>query len=234
MKGLRYLVTLLIGAILTGCIMPGPVRNCEDIALTPLQSLMYEPMSAEQTAQQISEIFQLSIEAVTVNRIEAPSTAAPWLNKTYHMGDVLVSWSKATARYVLHTRDNRMHSVGVAYDEAAPSADQVIKCLGAPEKYWSYYSLGPVAPTKRLADLFMFYPALGIDARALKSGSGEQPPRFDGAASVIEISLVPPGAEEDVIARFLSNRSPDMQGQITEQLRPWPEKWEDIVVEMPR
>ncbi len=231
MTKLWCLFALLFSMTLAGCTTIGPVRSCDEIALSALQPLMHEAMPAERVVEQIRKIYQLPPESVTVHRVEALSTAAPWLNEKYQVGDTIVSWGKDEARYVLTIGNERITGIGVMYDQHAPSTDQVIRCLGTPEKYWAFYSPGPL-PTKRLAQLHMFFPASGVIASAVRFGDGERPPRFDGNARVPDFLFVPPGSGEEAIARFLSDRPDDMRQQIAQQLKPWPGNWEDIVIEI--
>lgn len=228
------LFALLASVTLASCITVGSTRSCEEITLTALQPLMHETMPVEQVVEQIRAAYQLPLEAVTVNRIEALSTVAPWLNEKVLVGDVSILWGRDGVRYALTIRNQRVLDVSVVYDQRQPSIDDVIRCLGKPDQYWGYYSLGPTPLTYRVASLSMLFTASKFIVTASRAGRDEQPPRFDGSARVVMLQFLPQDPGEKLIARFLADWPSSMREQIAQQLRPWPEKWEDIVVEVPR
>lgn len=228
------LLILLVSVILAGCITARPTRSCDEIALTALRPLMFETMSTEQAFEYIRTAYQLSPEVVTINRVEALSTVAPWLNETVLVGDVGISWGRDGIRYMLTIKNQRVLDVTIVYDQRPPSIDDVIRCLGKPDRYWGYYSLGPTPLTHRVASLSMLYTTSAFIVTASKAGHGEQPPHFDGNAIVVMVQYLPQDLGERLIARFLADWPRNMREQIAQHLRPWPEKWEDIVVEMPR
>jgi hypothetical protein len=229
-KGFLWLLPFLTLAV-AACASVQTSPTCDQLALPSLRALMQDEIPGEQVATQIGMALQMPPEAISLHKVEALSTSAPWLNTEIEVGDVSATWGIGDVRYGATLRDRRIIKLGVAHGANPPSLAQVIQCLGSPEGYWARSYVGPQPTTRRLAQLYLYYESLGVLATASRYGYGAQSASFDGHDPVVGFAFVPPIPADSVMGRLTSSWDPTERAKFKLGLKPWPEEWKDIFVE---
>jgi hypothetical protein len=222
---------ILLGLALAGCTAVGPERACDEIGVPSIRHLMGSPVPVEQLQEQIASTYHIPADAISKDKVEALSTSVPWTNANRRVGDTWLSWRKDGVAYGLLVRDQALDYLYLRFEQRPPSAEQAIQCFGKPDGYWAYFY--PGNPTRRLTSLHLFYKTLGITVWADQYRSDARPSQFDDNTPIGELVFVPPSPATDVMHRMLDPTESALVDQVENQVRPWPERWQDIIVETP-
>ncbi len=209
-------LVLVVGLLLSGCAPYRSSRTCEEIRAANLRAVIQGSTSVEQAVTRVAETFRVAGEDVKVTRAYDDPDLAD------------VSWRANGVRYLISMHSSSILWGSMAYESNAPSADQVIECLGAPETYWAFF-YPPAAGESldRVAALDLFYPALGVLCYLKKSGLGDRPPRFDGGVPVYTVAFVPLGPPDEVMEQLLYQGNEE---RIRREMKPWPGDWKEVEV----
>ncbi len=214
-------LVLVAGLLLAGCAPYRSSRTCEQIRAANLRALVGEAMSVEQAVARVTETFHVAGEDVKVTRAYDDPDFAD------------VRWRVDGVSYRITLRSSRILLASMEYESNAPSADQVIGCLGAPDRYWAvYYPPLPGGPLAvfRVAYLNFYFPALGITCRGEKRGLGDRPPRFDGGVPIDGFLFVPLGPPDEVMDQLMMGEG--NEERIKREMKPWPGDWSQVEVHL--
>jgi hypothetical protein len=208
---------LFFALLLTACnLLTTSQPNCDQIAGLTLRGFLFKEINPEQLQSSIAEKFNLRNEMISAQPVGA---------------DWLLDWNKGGVFYSMSTEGKVTSRAYVVYEQGAPSADQLIQCLGTPSRYWAYYTRS--VPGHEL-DLYLLFPNQGILGEGAKYGdyNAIQPPPLDGNILLGSLSYVKPGSDEEVLRRVLSPQLVDVEKAVREDFKPWPGAWKDIVIEI--
>ncbi len=209
------LLVLVAGLALGGCVPHRSSRTCEEISAANLRALIEETTSEEQAVRRVTEAFRVAAKDLTITR-------AP--NNPDHFD---LSWRVNGVQYVIVMLSSKVLEARMTYESNPPSADEVIQCLGAPDRYWAYY-YPPFESARRLTELHFFFPALGISCWGHKYGTGDRPPQFDGGAAMEIFDFVPLGPPDEVMNQLIGEGQAE---RIREQMKRWPGDWQEVEVQ---
>lgn len=212
---MRYCVYLLLVFLLAAC-TPVKQYSCDQISAAALRSILLKETSIEQLLAWIAQAYHVPPQNV---RIDADQRQA---------FQILV-WEADSISYTIHMRGSVPTGAMIWYNSGPPSASQLIDCLGAPGRYRASYKRD-VEATK--LELEMLFPELSIQARGWKffyfHWFRQQTPAIDGTFPVYQLSVGKLISVEEMFGQ--APRSDQAESEL-HQFKPWPEKWEDIVIE---
>jgi hypothetical protein len=213
----RHLPLLICVALcLSACNESPPVESCDQISQLSLRAILPLAIADDDMPGLVSEKFGVSESDVLVRPAAEGSD---------------VRWTSSGVTYELLVKSGRITLARVSHKSAAPSGDMVLRCLGNPDEYWAYYYPMPTF-TRRIAQLNLFYPAIGAACWITKYGSGDTPPSFGPYDTIAACDFVPVDPAEQVLPLLLSDLlGPTARDYIEQQLKPWPGNWQGINVE---
>ncbi len=235
MKNIQVAALLITGMLLVSCTRQVPTLSCEDMTFTALKPALIKPTSADELATQVRDTLQLPSGAVGVATVDPTSATAlpPMWATLVAEGGASLTWRQDGNTYNIQLSGmGNVEEVRIVLSaQSRLSIDQAIKCLGRPVKYWGYvYTPAGRSPQHREASLVIFYSETGYSVIASSSGSDEHPPAFDREAHVSQIRYIPPDGNPDVVTEFIDKWGSAGFPAISEQIRPWPDRWEDLII----
>jgi len=200
--------------------------------------------SVKQRSCSCNEISAAALRSVLLKETTIEQLLA-WIAQEYHVlpqnvrSDVdqrrafqILVWDANDVSYTIHMRGSVPTGAIIWYNSRPPSASQVIDCLGAPEQYGASYKRD-VEATK--FELELLFPKSNIRASGWKFFYGQfrytrlQPPAIDGTFPIYRLSVGELISAEEMLGQA---PHPDQAESESRQFKPWPGKWEDIVVEI--
>lgn len=212
-RRLSILLALVAGLVLAACVPYRSSRTCEEISAANLRALIGETTSEEQAVRRVTEALHIAPKDLTITR-------AP--NNPEHFD---LSWRVNGVQYVIVILSSKVLEASMTYESNPPSADEIIQCLGAPDRYWAYY-YPPFETPRRLTELHFYFPTLGISCWGHKYGTGDRPPQFDGGTAMDLFDFVPLGSPSEVMDQLVE-RAPK---RARDELEPWPGDWREVEV----
>ena len=219
MRRLLYLVVVLLAA---SCIYVRPEQmSCDETRV--LQEQIGRNIPVESFRTWISEKYQLARESVTAEAFE------------YGGAHYYVSWQKGRIAYTAWLSATSIEEVSI--DGEFASLDRIMACLGKPAQYRASYT--DDIPGTHL-NLNLFFSDQGAFAYGYEfyRSRPKLPPSINGDFPIASIMFMKPRSTEEIVFRIFGggNRSgaADIHEQVLKEVKPWPEKWTDIVVTVPR
>ncbi|HYN89305.1 MAG TPA: hypothetical protein VER55_12275, partial [Ardenticatenaceae bacterium] len=117
----------------------------------------------------------------------------------------------------------------VEWGSQQPTGNQILECFGPPESYSATHRLGA---SRWYFELDLVYSYEGLVVTLYRATGGPQPPAFDGNAPMTYLSVVRPGSAEAVLRDAYSSQAETLVQPKVTALKPWPDTWEEIVVEV--
>ena len=110
-----------------------------------------------------------------------------------------------------------------------PSAECVVSCLGAPERYRAYFTRS--IPGHK-SSFQMLFPSQGTWASGTRfyGLSQEQPPRIAGSFPTYYFRFAVPGTSEDLLHKIYGSTS--VYEGVVDQFKPWPTDWNGIEIDI--
>jgi hypothetical protein len=226
-RAVVMLFAVMIG--MNGCVETTAPRPCEQISQTAIRSIIQDPTSVERARQRVVVSFGIPPADVSIHPLTEGEPPAEIKALPLEQGSD-IDWQHDGVKYEMVIEGTQVAAVRATYESNAPSGSALIQCLDAPGKYFARHYPG-AAGTRRLAELTLFFPAIGADCRIDKY-SADDPPHFDANDPIAACDFVPVSQPDQVISRLVKelaalNAAVWMEGQ----LKPWLGDWQNIVVE---
>ncbi len=215
------LLLLLIVLMTAGCsTVRTPIavsQPCKVIDASGLRSLLAQTAPPEEMRMRIAKAVGVSVNEVEFNLHEHQSA--------------FLGIKRDGIAYALRMQGVQPVRVSVSFD-LPPTAGAVIECLGAPRAYRARYALGQDGTNHPLS-IHLFIPNQGAAVYAYTYGKAIPPPALDDSIPVSSIEYVLPARDENLtIARLLEGYGQEYRKLLESQLKPWPEAWENIQVDI--
>jgi hypothetical protein len=210
----RFLLLVSIASVLIGCNIGWPPRSCAEIAPPGIRELLARPALPNEAPARIAQVFGLQ-----------PGQVHFYPDAAQQGG---YAWDKDQVRGGLITRNSQPQAITLIYSAQMPSVDAVMRCLGAPDKYRAYYTWGV---ERHQLSFELYYATQGVRAGAYEFSDSKDSPRSSGdigAMGMMYFLFVQPGTLTETMQRLTADLSPEAIGQ----LKPWPGKWEDLVIDV--
>lgn len=219
MRKLLYLVVVLLAA---SCIYVRPEQmSCDEMKV--LQGQIGRNITVESFRTWISEKYQLARESVTAEVFE------------YGGAHYYVKWQRGRFAYTTWLSATSVEEVSI--DGELASLERVMACLGKPAQYRASYT-DDIPGTHLSLDLFFSDQGALVYGYEFYRSRPKLPPPISGDFPTTGIFFMKPRSTEEMVFRIFGggNRSgaADIHEQILKEVKPWPEKWADIVVAVPR
>jgi hypothetical protein len=209
----QYILLILVALCAGACEAWQPARTCNDVSAHILRNIVQQPGSPVEVRRQIADGYGLAQEQVLMT-----SRA----NETYYQ------WTKDNVDGNIGIGGMRPAEAGLYYRSRPPSIATVTGCLGTPDYYRAYYQRGGPEVSWNLLSLYLYFAHQGVLSVAYMHGSGKEPPKLNMGLPVQDFKYVPMVSLEDTMAQLNENYSAEFR----QQIKPWPGKLEDIVVEV--
>jgi hypothetical protein len=213
---MRRLACVVLALLLVGCrLMARGQVSCDRIKV--LQAQVGTETSLDQFRQWIRQTYSFVLGDSWVDSIRE--------------GEVhIVRWRKLEVDYTAVLEHLMIVDVAVSFPGGVISPEDVIGCLGQPERYRASYNSDIPGYALHLDLLFPDHGVLAGGATWLRSRPREPPP-IDRGHPIQDLRFVLPGTAEQVLYEVYGAWA-DVYEQMLKEYKPWPEKWEDIVIEI--
>ncbi len=221
MKHFSLLVAacLLLLACTVG--LPRQAMTCDEIASNALRALNFEGLNPETMLQWIETNYGVDESAMA--RLDAVG----------YPNHLSLAWEPQgnSYKYLIDFDENRLIAFHVWWQRRrAPTADEVISCLGVPELYRATYLAGS---HQNILTLELWYLEQGIVVRHVNAErpGRNQPPPLDENILGSSMTVVQPGSVEEIAEKEVIPISGNHSLSVY-PLKPWPGTWENIEVEV--
>lgn len=213
------LVLLVLALSLTACSAVVPKRlDCDQITDPVLRAQIGKQFALENFTTWVSEAYRVSRESI---QIVAAGTGE----------EISLYWKVDDLEYTAVINASGLDSAALRYDQlSAPTAAEVIACLGKPEQYSARYGL--ISEGGPQLNLDLLFPAQGVFAWGLRyfGMNTKQPPAITADFPINSLVFKQPSSV-DKLARFLCwDATSDVCQQIVNSYKPWPGHWEAIEI----
>ncbi len=212
-RNLLLIVLAVVGLAFAACRLLTPQRSCDEITAPGLRGLMEQSLSSADMRSRITALYHLSPDQVR----EESSGAG-----------IQIRWTKDGVDVTAELRDSRIWLAEFYYRERPPSAEHVIDCIHEPDSYWARYRSSPSSLSNAL-DFELYFLSAGVLAIGQLDTTGKQAPRPSGTIAMNDILVAPVDSRDKTFARLTEIRLP---AELVQQIKPWPGKWENLVVEI--
>lgn len=209
----KFLLSLLIGIWLFGCVSSVPARTCAEFLAPDLHVLLAQPMSPEEIRTKIASLYNLPLD-----QVEASSGGFSW-KKDGITGNLITEHPFGL---------KAPPSISIEYTEHPPTTQQVLDCLGTPDLYLYWYHAPPGTGYRPILDFDLYFVLQGIRAHVAQLGERNQPPRLDGTNPVVELYYAQPDSREKTMEQLTLLIPAERKAKI----KPWPGSWKDIVIDI--
>ena len=217
----RKVVYLILILLLVSCADFGRKRlSCEELTL--LRAQVGKEFSLESFRLWVHETYRVPLESIWI------ATTKDGQVHIAHWGDPNRTYYSAT----LEAMAGQLVVDDITFGGVRGSADGIVACLGEPGLYSASYKFDPPANANAL-HVRLLFPEQGVLASGAKffRSRPKQPPPIRGDFPIDFIRFFRPGTAEQILDRLFGG-SPALYEQALQEHKPWPGKWEDIVVEI--
>lgn len=209
----KFLMPLLVGIWLFGCVSSAPKRPCPEILASDLHALLAQSVSPEETRAKIASLYNLPL-----NQVEPSSGGFGWKK------DGIIGNFVTEHPFILKNPP----AVSIEYTNDLPTSQQILNCLGTPDSYGAWYLATPASGYAPFLIFDMYFVKQGILARVIQAGKRNQPPGLDGTNPTRNIYYVLPDSSEKTMERLTWTISTERKAKI----KPWPGSWKDLVIDI--
>jgi hypothetical protein len=221
---MKYLVYLFLILMLAGCtVSPLERPNCNEIV--NLRAQIGKAISPDSFREWVSQTYHIPLETITVDVLENRQRHVVHWNEVSRVWSI-VKWEEVVQVWYSATIE------GLVVDDirvagGSVPASKVLACLGEPARYRARYER--IVEGNQLS-FDLLFPDQGIladGARFFRSDL-RQPPPISDAFPLTGFIFTRPGTVEQILHDiYLSSFY-----QMLREYKPWPGKWEDIMVEI--
>ena len=213
---MRRWIYLLFVLLLVAC-APMKQRSCNEISAAALRSILFKEITVDDLLTWIAQTYHVPSENIRVDVIKGTFQS--------------ITWTTEGIQYRVYTEESVATGAVLLYEWGLPSANQVIACLGTPERYRAEYTLD--IPGNQLG-FGMLFPAQGIlasGAEFLRSRPKEPPP-IKGSFRLYGFVITQPGSGEQILREIYCQGSAELCERMLQKYKPWPQDWQNIVIEI--
>lgn len=207
------IIAVLLALQTASCISPLSMSfTCSDIEQTPLRALDYGVDDPTTVLKKVADKFRLQQTDITYEPYyEDPNSGVAVWNASIY------------GTYNAMFRNEVLTNVNLFFNKnLGPSIQQVLNCLGEPDKYRAVYR----PDVKNQFNLSLWYPDKGIVVTTYEFG-GSRPPAITSNAPIRMLSVQEPGSIEAMIIAEYGYLHQDL----LQSLKAWPGSLEQIVVD---
>lgn len=224
---MKHLVYLSLILMLAGCVPTLERPSCSEIA--NLRAQIGKEISPESFRQWVSQTYQMPLESITVDITPNEQThIVHWREVTRVW--LIVRWEEIVqVWYAAALEQGVVDDIRVS--GGSIPANKVLACLGKPAWYGAWYK--DDLPGTQLS-LNLLFPDQGVLAHGAKffGSSPKQPPPISEAFPLSSFLFMQPGSVEQVLHHIYYHPTRSLYEQMLREHKPWPGRWEDIVVEI--
>jgi hypothetical protein len=215
---LVFLVMVLLLAMV-GCI-PRVAIDCNQIEDITLRELDFDQQNLNEFTEWIENTYQIKSSDILSGSYQNQANLTPLTNS--------IGWAFNNKLYRAHFLEDQLVRITVEWEGALPDIEEVQECLGVPESYVASYQRGGNINELQLD---LWYPTEGLVVRSGISSRSDNPPSNLEASGVYRIIYTDNGDINYVVQSALIDSSEAKKSHLLELLKPWPERWKDIIVE---
>ncbi len=213
---MRHYTSFLIALLLlTSCTPHKEAMNCNEFA--NLRAQIGRGFTQDALRAWIRATYPESQESLREDTVDGKS--------------VFFQWGDPDHTYYLMTL--KEHTLeGVVLGGIKATVGETIACLGQPDRYAYYQSPGV---SVSFASLDVLFSTSGVGAHGAKSLSlrPDRFPKVDATFPIDRFTFIYPGASaEEFLRDFFAGESSEQRALWLKRFHPWPEKWEDITIEV--
>jgi len=221
---MKYLVYLFLILMLAGCtVSPLERPNCNEIV--NLRAQIGKAISPDSFREWVSQSYHMPLETITVNMTPDGRTyVVHWREVTRVWA--IVKWEEIEQlEYSAAIEQLGVDDIRVA--GGSVPASKVLACLGEPARYRARYERNVEGNQLSFDLLFSEQGVLAWGAKFFRT-SLKQPPLINDTFPLTGFIFTRPGTVEQILHDiYLSSFY-----QMLREYKPWPGKWEDIMVEI--
>lgn len=181
MKRISAVICGLLLVLATSCApsqsTPSPTvqRECSQLRQDALRNLPFRQAKAEDVLAKVLQTHHLRADQVVQHR--AANGAI-----------VNLQWVENSQHFVAEFRNDTLYHIRVSWDAQQPTANEILRCLGAPQLYEAEYVR---APDARALKFSLFYPEQGWIAYVSQASNEPEPPAVSGQTQIPVLLILP-------------------------------------------
>jgi len=210
-------IYLLFVLLLVAC-APVKQRSCNEISAAALRLILFKEITVDDLLTRIAQTYHVPSESIRVDMIS---------NGIFQR----ITWTTEGIQYNVYIEESVATGAVLLYEWGRPSADQVIACLGTPERYRAEYTWD--IPGNQLG-FDLLFPAQGILAFGVEflRSRPKEPPPIKGSFRLYGFDITQPGSGEQILREIYCQGSADLCERMLQKYKPWPQDWQNIVIEI--